>query len=177
MGYSIIFETKIIKMSDGAILHLDRSGCNNDSEGREKGVFVPRLYSPDDFVKRARDYMAGSIPYKRDAGYWDMKIGGRYATYYDYGMHLLRMLKRAVPYADFLTAWNVTVKRYIGIKLIRPEPKVMSFEEFSNAYGLSYQGELRYFVMTENLDSKDEATVSHFIKEGETLEFTLRRAC
>lgn len=34
MGYSIIFQTKIVKLSDGRILHLDRSGCNNDTEGR-----------------------------------------------------------------------------------------------------------------------------------------------
>lgn len=175
MSYSIIFETKIIKMSDGSILHLDRSGCNNDSEGREKGVFIPRLYNPDDFVKKARDYMADSVPYKKDTRYWEMKIGGRYATYYDYGMHLLRMLKRAVPYADLLTAWNVTVRHYIGIELIKPEHKAMSFEEFSCAYGLSYQGELLYSVMTENLDTKDETRISNFIKEGEPLEFSLMR--
>lgn len=103
MGYSIIFETKIVTMTDGAILHLDRSGCNNDSEGREKGVFIPKLYSPEDFVKRVRNFMSGSAPYKKNVGSWEMKVGGRYATHYDYGMHLLRMLKRAVPYVDLLS--------------------------------------------------------------------------
>lgn len=34
MGYSITFKTKIINLSDGRILHLDLSGCNNDTECR-----------------------------------------------------------------------------------------------------------------------------------------------
>lgn len=34
MSYSIIFKTKIVKLSDGRILHLSLRGCNNDTEGR-----------------------------------------------------------------------------------------------------------------------------------------------
>lgn len=177
MSYSIIFETRIIKMTDGAILHLDRSGCNNDSEGRKKGVFVPKLYSHEDFVKRARKFMADSAPYKKEVGDWELKIGSRYATYYDYGMHMLRMLKRAVLYADFLSTWDVTIEHYTGIEIIKPEHKVMSFDEFSDAYGSFYQGDIWYSVMKENLDEKDETKVAQFIKEGKILEFSVRRAC
>ena len=39
MSYSIIFETKIVKLSDGRIIHFDRSGCNNDNVGRNKNEF------------------------------------------------------------------------------------------------------------------------------------------
>lgn len=49
MGYSIIFQTKIVKLSDGRILHLDRRGCNNDTEGRR----------PDDWTRE--DLHTGSI--------------------------------------------------------------------------------------------------------------------
>ena len=34
MGYPMIFGTKIVNLSDGRVIHFDRSGCNNDDEGR-----------------------------------------------------------------------------------------------------------------------------------------------
>ena len=50
MGYSIIFQTKIVKLSDGRILHLDRSGCNNDTEGRRPDDWTGKIYTPEAFV-------------------------------------------------------------------------------------------------------------------------------
>lgn len=96
MGYSIIFQTKIVKLSDGRILHLDRRGCNNDTEGRRPDDWTGKIYTPEAFVAYAENFKQGSKPAKESDGF-DLKIGSRYCTCYDYGEHLLRMLKRAVP--------------------------------------------------------------------------------
>ena len=109
MGYSIIFETKIVKLSDGRIIHFDRSGCNNDDAGRTKGEFTGKLYYIDDFIKRAEGFKKDSKPIKESNG-WDLKINSRRATYFDYGEHLLRMLKRAENYQDFV------LNRYVSAK-------------------------------------------------------------
>lgn len=44
MGYPIIFKTKIVNLSDGRILHLNRSGCNNDTEGRRNDEWNGKIY-------------------------------------------------------------------------------------------------------------------------------------
>ena len=92
MSYSIIFQTKIIKLDDGRIIHLSRNGCNNDTAGREKGVYDGKLYTTkefEDFIKK----------FDVDSEGWDLKIGSKYVTYKDYAAHLRRMHKRA-------TTWN-----------------------------------------------------------------------
>ena len=39
MSYPIIFETKIVKITDNRILHLSLSGCSRDNSGRTRGEF------------------------------------------------------------------------------------------------------------------------------------------
>ena len=73
MGYSIIFQTKIAKLPDGRIIHFDRSGCNNDAEGRVKGEFTDTIYTEEEFIKRAEGFMEDSKPYK-DTQQFDLKI-------------------------------------------------------------------------------------------------------
>ena len=46
MSYSIIFETKIVKLSDGRLLHLDLSGCNNDTSGRSRDDWNGKRFYP-----------------------------------------------------------------------------------------------------------------------------------
>lgn len=99
MGYSIVFETKIIKLADGRLLHLDLSGCNNDDEGRARNEFRGKIYTEDAFLKYANSFKDGSKPMK-ESEYFDLKIGSKYSTWYDYGNHLLRMLKRATTWKE-----------------------------------------------------------------------------
>ena len=51
MGYPIIFQTKIVRLDDNRIIHFDRSGCNNDTAGREKNIFTAQMYTVDSFEK------------------------------------------------------------------------------------------------------------------------------
>ena len=115
MSYSIIFETKIVKLSDGRIIHFDLSGCNNDNSGRDRHEFHAKIYTVEDFIKYAEHFKENSKPHKESDGF-DLKIGSRYATMYDYGEHLLRMLKRAETYADFLTKRYSSAEYCIGIE-------------------------------------------------------------
>ncbi len=96
MSYSIVFETKVVRLPDGRVIHFDRSGCNNDNEGRQKDDFRAEIYTEEKFIEKANRFKQNSKPYKAGEGSWDLKIGNRFATYYDYGEHLLRMLKRAL---------------------------------------------------------------------------------
>ena len=95
MSYPIIFETKIIKLKDGRLLHCSLQGCNNDTEGRTRGEFQPTIYTLDEFKKRIADFKKDSSPIKKSNGF-DLKIGSRLANFYDYGTHLERMLKKAM---------------------------------------------------------------------------------
>ena len=95
MGYPIIFETKIIKLKDGRLLHCSLQGCNNDTEGRNRGEFQPTIYTVDEFKKRIANFKKDSSPIKR-SNCFDLKIGSRLASFYDYGSHLERMLRKAM---------------------------------------------------------------------------------
>ena len=101
MSYSIIFETKIVRLSDGRILHLSLQGCNNDNAGRSRDDFSGKVYTVEEFKEKAEGFKKNSKPSKEEGAGWDLKIGSRYCTYYDYGEHLLRMLaSRSVTWEE-----------------------------------------------------------------------------
>lgn len=159
MSYSIIFQTKIVDLGDGRIIHFDRSGCNNDDAGREKNIFYAFIYNKEQFIDKAKNYMTDSKPYK-DGGDFELKIGSRYASFYDYGMHLLRMLKRADNIEQFKNNNYFRAAELVGVTVTEPINKVFSPEEFHNAFydilyrrgeyanipggGISYRRNLEY---------------------------------
>lgn len=114
MGYSMIFDTKIVKLSDGRIIHFDLSGCNNDERGRDRGDFTAKIYTEDEFFDKADGYKEGSKSFKDNGGF-DLKIQGKYASYYDYGEHLLRMFKRRLSWEEFIST------RYTRFRVKRNE--------------------------------------------------------
>lgn len=172
MSYTIIFETKIVLLSDGRILHLDRSGCNNDDAGRDLWDFRGKIYTPEDFTAWANSFKEGSSPYKR-GGAFDMKIGSRDASNYDYGEHLLRMLKRAKPYAEFIQERPVQVAYCASIKLMQPEQKILSLKEFNEVfYQLLRSGKpFRYHRMMCQPNIANEQEVIRLLEEDKPLEF------
>lgn len=109
MSYSIIFETKIVKLSDGRLLHLSLQGCNNDDCGRRRDDFCGKIYTTEEFIQFAEAFKKGSKPVKESNGF-DLQIGSRKCNYYDYGQHLLRMLKRAMTFEELSQK-----KRFVGI--------------------------------------------------------------
>ena len=176
MSYSIIFETKIVKLSDGRIIHFDRSGCNNDDAGRRKDDFSARIYTEEEFIQKAENYKKNSKPYK-ESGCMELKIGSRCATMYDYGEHLLRMFKRAKSYNDFINSMCFWVEHLIGIQLHKPEEKFMTVEEFDKEfYKLLYSGNgMTYTRLMEYPDIKDEENLVRLIEAGEPISFEIRK--
>ena len=118
MGYPMIFETKIVNLSDGRLIHFNRSGCNNDNEGRRQNDWSAKVYTQDEFKDYVDKFKTGSRPYKDSLPHeWELKIYGRMATPYDYGEHLERMQKRAMDYTDFVSEFDMKIKRTRGIIL------------------------------------------------------------
>ena len=107
MSYSIIFETKVVKLPDGRILHLSLEGCNNDDAGRKRDEFRGRVYnSESEFIINVEKFKMASRPFK-DGGDFDMKIRSKCVSVYDYGEHLLRMLKRAITWQELANKYRI----------------------------------------------------------------------
>lgn len=167
MGYPIIFQTKIARLHDGRIMHFDRSGCNNDKGGRVKGEFTATIYTEEEFIKRAEGFMEDSKPYK-ESQQFDLKICSRYASYYDYGKHLLRMLKRAED-IDKVISDNYFYAKYCEqVEILEPEKKVVTVEEFGK---ISYDTRMRYrplYKFTSDIDN-----IINLLMNGKHLVITI----
>ena len=178
MSYSMIFETKIVKLSDGRIIHFDRSGCNNDYSGRQKDDFSGTIYSVDAFMNKIEKLKRNSKPIKEcDPHDWELKINGRYATGYDYGEHLLRMFNRALTYEELINTMCFRVEYLTGIELSKPEHKIMTVEEFDKIYyDLLHKGYgLTYRRLIEYPDIKNEKHIVQLIEEGKPCSFEIKK--
>ena len=148
MSYSIIFETTIIKLSDGRLLHLSLQGCNNDNAGRRRDDWHSKIYTENDFVKYAEKFMVDSKPIKESDGF-DLKIRSKYCTYYDYGKHLLRMLKKATSFDELKRSGKFVTFSSIDGATVYEVGKVleMSMKEFDDYfYKKLYNGGIRYRI-------------------------------
>lgn len=162
MSYSIIFETKIVKLSDGRLLHLNLSGCNNDDCGRSRDDWNGKIYKKYDFIQYATGFMKDSKPAKESDG-WDLKIRNKYRTYYDYGKHLLRMMKRAVTFEELIHSGKyVSFNRVDGVTVFEDGKEIeMSLEEFDSYYYKKlYNGGIRYRINYTLLKTEEEIVES-----------------
>ena len=171
MSYSIIFETKFVKLSDGRLLHLDRSGCNNDDAGRSRDDFTGKLYSVEDLNIRIESFMINddfTNPYQ-------LKINGKWRSYVQYGEHLMRMSKRAVSYDDFVAERTFIASRYDGAEVFKPVEQVFSAKEFSEIfYKYLYSGEaFEYRRMTTTLETENDIVKA--LDNGESVSFYVSR--
>lgn len=181
MSYSIIFETKIVKLSDGRIIHFNRSGCNNDTAGREKNLFTAQLYNADWFEKKAKGYMEDSKPYK-ECGDFELKIGSRYCTFYDYGKHLLTMLKRAENLEQFKKNNFFRATLYKGIEVQEPFhktylnkecPEIESDIMFRKGDFEGIREDIRCRRIFEYFDNIDDCI--NLIENNEPMEFFIKK--
>ena len=133
------------------------------------------IYTVDEFIKKTEDYKKNSKPSK-DTKCMELKIGSRYATMYDYGEHLIRMLKRAKPYTEFIKSFCFRVEHLTGIQLYKPEKRFMTVEEFDRAfYKLLYNdGGMTYTKLIEHPDIKDEKNLIHLIETKAALSFEIK---
>ena len=140
MSYVIIYETKICLASNGDIIHFNRSGCNNDDAGRKKDEFTGTIYTPQKWEEKIRKWES----IERPENGWEIQIGSRKCCDADYGAHLRRMTKKAIPLAEMVKQVYFTATEFVGITF-RPEggkPEEISAEEKDRLdevlYGLWY---------------------------------------
>lgn len=158
MSYNIIFETKIVKLADGRLLHLDLSGCNNDDCGRSRDDWNGKIYTEDAFIKYAEGFMKDSQPSKECNGF-DLKIRSKCSTYYDYGKHLLRMMKKAVTLEELRHSGKyVSFNRIDGATVFEDGKEIeMTMEEFDDYYYKKvYNGGIRYMINYTLLETEED---------------------
>lgn len=116
MSYPIVFQTKVVKINDNEIIHFNRIGCNNDDEGRVANVYEAKIRTIEDFKRMAEGFIINSKPYK-ETGIFELKVGSKWCSFYDYGMYLLRALKRADNLETFKNnyAFRATVIKGIEV--------------------------------------------------------------
>lgn len=161
MSYSIIFDTKFIKLQDGRLLHLDRSGCNNDTVGRDLSDFTGKIYTYDELQK----YVI-SLTKQGKSDNWELKIGSRYATYHDYAKHLATMANRAKTFEEFNNERCFYASRYDGVELLDPEEKTLTADEFHQYWLDNYGKAYSYRRLTTRLNSEKEIITALENKEA-----------
>ena len=114
MGYDIIFDSMFARLSDGRLLHLERSGCNNDDAGRSRYEFRGKFYTDEELQKRAESFMKDGNTSQND-----LKIRSKWCSWYQYGEHLLRMAKRATPLSELMQERRIQATRYDGLKVFK----------------------------------------------------------
>ena len=166
MGYSIIFETKFVKLADGRLLHLDRSGCNNDTAGRDLSDFSGTIYTENKLKEKVNHYNEMS-----SSEGWDLKIGSKHVTYKDYGDHLLRMAKKALPYDEFMSQRICTATRYDGVTLLEPEQKDMTAKEFDKEFYDYLYGNKPFSYRRRLTELKGETEIITALENKEPVTF------
>lgn len=141
MSYPIIFQTKVVKINDNEIIHFNRIGCNNDDEGRVVNVYEAKIRTIEDFKRMAEGFIINSKPYK-ETGIFDLKVGSKWCSFYDYGMYLLRALKRADNLETFKNNYAFRTTVIKGIEATDADNaihKVFSIIEYPNIFDMFYE--------------------------------------
>lgn len=166
MSYSIIFDTKFIKLSDGRILHLDRSGCNNDTEGRHLSDYIGKIYT----YKELQEYV---ISFTKDgkSEESEIKLGSKWATYWDYGKQLALRANKAKTYDEFIAERDFTADRFDGINLYKPEQKTLTPEEFDECFYDYLYGDKPFSYSRIMTKLNSEAEIINTINDDKGINF------
>jgi len=161
MSYSIVFETKFLKLKDGRVVHFSRQGCNNDDSGRRKDDFTAEILTVEKFNEKFLFYFNFGEDYNA------LKVGSRWVTYKGYAEHLLRMFNRAKSFEEFISAYRLRAERLLEIQVVEPIEKIMTPDEFDEKYyELIENGPLKYY---RNIDfpaiDSEEALVNLITSE------------
>lgn len=141
MSYPIVFQTKIVKINDNEIIHFNRVGCNNDDEGRVANVYEAKIRTIEDFKRMAEGFIINSKPYK-ETGIFELKVGSKWCSFYDYGMYLLRALKRADNLETFKNNYAFRATVIKGIEATDTDNavhKVFSIIEYPDIFDIYYE--------------------------------------
>ena len=132
MSYRIIFQDKVISLPDGRLLYISRQGCNNDDEGRQKGVFNNiALHTKESFEEFIRKFEDDSYDY---GDTFDLKIVSKFCKWKDYSSHLRRLLRRTESFESVLI-------NYVFFYALVIESITHSWSENGNFISKTYSNE------------------------------------
>lgn len=185
MSYPIVFQTKVVKINDNEIIHFNRVGCNNDDEGRVANVYEAKIRTIEDFKRMAEGFIINSKPYK-ETGIFELKVGSKWCSFYDYGMYLLRALKRADNLETFKNNYAFRATVIKGIEATDTDNavhKVFSIIEYPDIFyelrsdnrvfeGIDFGKASCRKVVDYIYDIKDSIDL---IKEGFPIEFYIKK--
>lgn len=175
MSYTIVFETKIVKLQDGRLLHLDLSGCNNDDSGRTRSEFGGKIYTEDDFINYANSLKNGSKPIKEGEAF-DLKINRKFCNMYDYGEHLLRMLKRATTWEALCSERLCYGRVFDGVEITENgKTKLYSPDEWTNICYDFMNGKRTGECRMKKRTIKTEAEIVTELESKKPIEFMISK--
>lgn len=170
MSYTIVFETKILKLNDGRIMHFSRTGCNNDDFGRKKNEFKANVYgSENDFIKYVETFKGNTDEYVV------LKIGNKFGTLDDYYKHLVRMLKRGKTEDQFVKEFNFEASYVDSIDVIKPEKVTLTPEEFNDKFYTHLRQGLTYHINKVRYSFDDMDKIIDAMNNGKDVWFEIRR--
>lgn len=173
MSYSIIFETKIVNLDDGRILHLDLSGCNNDERGRDRGDFSGKIYTKKEFQKFIDSFKSDD---NTDGN--DLKIGQKWRSWNDYAKHLERMLKRAISWEQLSKDRLCEATVFDGVKGYYKdsnEEVFLSPEEWNEICYKVWNNEIDFVGRRQYHYSKDIKEIVELLDNNKPISFYIGR--
>lgn len=174
MALDIIYETIILLLSDGRYLHLSSWGKTDKSDNKTHTEFTGRIYTKDDLIKIAKSYMENSKPYV-ESGKVDLIIINRCASFYEYGLHILRMIKRAKSYDYFINHRHIRIVCNKSVQIVKPEKIIvdyLSLDPMLEKY--MYLGDkVAYSYIIEEVDPHNEDMVIRLIDQKYNLKIII----
>lgn len=158
MSYSIIFETKFVKLPDGRFLHLSLQGCNNDNAGRTRDDFHGKIYTKESLSEYIDSFRHGT-------DYEDsMKIGNKWRSFKEYAEHLERMLKRATTWEELCEERYCYARIFYGVWLTEEgkEKRYVPHDEWNKICYDVYYGRIKASYIR---DTKRVEDISEIVAE------------
>lgn len=165
MSYSIIFDTHVIKATDGGYIEISRTGCNNDDEGRRPDEYHGTYYTAEELNSRIAKYQADTETH------WMLRIGTRYATMKQYGDYLKRKAGKAQTWNEFIEENHFFGKQLKAIQNTDTRKQYTPADFNTLPYSEKIYGAFR--PITQIIYNYSEAET--IIKSGAPIEFYVKK--
>jgi len=118
MIYTRVYETKILKLADGRIIHFSLQGRNNDNIGTNRNTFTAKICTMEEYKNNAQAFMNDPDPNIY------IEIKSKKSSRRDYGKYLIRMLRHAYTYERFIKKWNIMETHVKSIIMYDPQKEI-----------------------------------------------------
>lgn len=114
MIYTRIHETKILKLTDGRIIHFSLQGRNNDV-CISKNMFTAKICTLEEYKNNAHKLMNNPDPDPF------IEIKSKKSSRQEYGKYLIRMLRHVYTYDQLIKKWTIMETHVKSIIMYEPQ--------------------------------------------------------